>query len=184
VPMRHRGFKDCNICLNKGGGESRCLACGRKRPYYPNDATREERFWGKVDKSGSCWLWTGELYRNGYGQFQSGKGERRAHRISWIWANGQEIPKGMEVDHLCRVHRCVRPLHLELVTHAENRRRARKPFCLRGHPQTEENRYLHRATGYTRCRLCLVAINQEQMAARRARGPVKLGRPKKVSAST
>lgn len=34
-----------------------------------------------------------------------------------------KIPEGFELDHLCRTRSCVRPDHLEPVTHAENMRR-------------------------------------------------------------
>lgn len=48
-------------------------------------------------------------------------GEIYAHRIAWRITNaGQEIPKGHELDHLCRVRNCINPRHLELVTHAVN----------------------------------------------------------------
>lgn len=33
------------------------------------------------------------------------------------------ITHGLELDHLCRVRRCINPAHLEPVTHAENTRR-------------------------------------------------------------
>jgi hypothetical protein len=33
------------------------------------------------------------------------------------------IPDGLVIDHLCRVHNCVNPEHLEPVTPAENTRR-------------------------------------------------------------
>jgi hypothetical protein len=34
------------------------------------------------------------------------------------------VPEGLELDHLCRVKLCVRPEHLEPVTHPENMQRA------------------------------------------------------------
>jgi len=179
--MKHRGFKDCASCQNKGGGKVRCPACGRKRPYLPYDASKEVRFWSKVDKSVECWLWTGVLYRNGYGQFGYGKGERRAHRIAWMWANGKPVPDGMELDHLCRVRRCVRPAHLEPVTHAENKKRAWKRVCKQGHELTEDNIALYiRPTGYVnrRCKACYTKLLADQKAARLARGHKKKGRPK------
>src|SRR3546814_19356891 len=44
---------------------------------------------------------------------------RQAHRISYELCVGP-IPEGMELDHLCRVRRCVNPAHMEPVTHREN----------------------------------------------------------------
>ncbi len=78
-----------------------------------------ERFWAKVDRSGECWLWTGNVYRDGYGQFYVERRQVRAHR----WAYESEvgpIPEGLVLDHLCRVRLCVRPSHLEPVTNREN----------------------------------------------------------------
>ncbi len=89
--------------------------------------TREERFWAKVDRSGpgGCWLWTAST-REGYGYFGLGRrdeGMVDAHRFAYELLVGP-IPAGLEIDHLCRVRRCVNPPHLEAVTSAENKRRA------------------------------------------------------------
>lgn len=85
------------------------------------------RFWSRVDKTETCWLWTGALDRDGYGELFSipGRGRVRPHRLSYEWARG-EIPPGMVTDHLCRVRNCVNPDHLEIVTPSENTRRANK----------------------------------------------------------
>lgn len=50
-----------------------------------------------------------------------------AHRVVWEWANDQDIPQGMTVDHVCFTPRCVRPEHLRLATWDENRRRRKRP---------------------------------------------------------
>jgi HNH endonuclease len=95
-----------------------------------------DRFWAKVDKNGpvpeerpelgACWIWTKSGSKRGYGSFRPG-GERRkvpAHRWSYEAANGP-IPEGLELDHLCRNHPCVRPSHLEAVTHRVNMQRGK-----------------------------------------------------------
>lgn len=113
------------------------------------------RFWPKVDKAGpdGCWLWTASLDTKGYGKFYDG--ERIVTAYRWAWTNARgPVPEGLELDHLCRVRRCVNPDHLEPVTHAENRRRARKTHCLRGHALDEANTYI-RPNGYGACRECL-----------------------------
>lgn len=84
--------------------------------------TEEERFWLKVDKTQTCWLWTARLDKDGYGQFQRNGDAQRAHRIAYEWEHGP-VPAGLQLDHLCRVKNCVRPDHLELVTVQENIRR-------------------------------------------------------------
>jgi hypothetical protein len=94
----------------------------RRKPYLcRHDPVR--RFWRKVNKTETCWLWTAGKAYWGYGWF--GVAHRTpvlAHRYSWELANGP-VPEGLELDHLCRVTACVNPAHLEPVTHAENVRR-------------------------------------------------------------
>ena len=84
------------------------------------------RLWAKVDKSGDCWIWTGCRIRHGYGRI-SGPGRKPllAHRVAYELTYGP-IPDGLELDHLCRNPSCVRPDHLEPVTHLENVRRGDK----------------------------------------------------------
>jgi hypothetical protein len=48
---------------------------------------------------------------------------KRLHRHVYLELVG-DIPEGMEIDHLCRFRPCVNPDHLEVVTRAENVRRA------------------------------------------------------------
>lgn len=110
-------------------GECRMHAA-RIRPL-PREvlASHEDRFWPKVDKNGPipehrpdlgpCWLWTGTLTTHRYGEFNMGMWDWGAHRWSYIVCVGP-IPDGHEIDHLCRVRHCVRPDHLEAVTHLEN----------------------------------------------------------------
>lgn len=119
-------------------------------------APAEERFWQKVTKTDSCWLWTGAKGPNGYGYFGSGNGQSKlAHRFSWESIRAP-IPEGAELDHLCRVRACVNPSHLEPVTHTENVRRglagSMVTHCKRGHEHNEENTVLHH--GWRECRIC------------------------------
>src|SRR5688500_4996363 len=79
-------------------------------------------FWAKVDKTSTCWLWTGARHPLGYGHVRYGNRTSAAHRVAWELINGP-IPEGLTLDHLCRVPACVRPDHLEPVTHRENVRR-------------------------------------------------------------
>lgn len=47
---------------------------GRIRKHSPID-----RFWTKVLKTDSCWLWQAGTFSNGYGQFFDGKRKIGAH---------------------------------------------------------------------------------------------------------
>lgn len=78
------------------------------------------RFWSKVNKTDTCWLWTGAIV-SGYGWFHGGcfTLEYRAHRVSWLIHFGS-VPDGLWVLHHCDVPTCVRPDHLFLGDCAEN----------------------------------------------------------------
>lgn len=93
----------------------------------PLSLTDEARFWSKVSKTETCWLWTDAPNGSGYGTFKptGQQSPTMAHRYSYELA-GQTLTPGMTLDHLCRVLLCVRPSHLEEVTYAENLRRARE----------------------------------------------------------
>lgn len=69
-----------------------------------------------------CWPWLDNLDR--YGTVRWEGRNIKAYRAVFMVTYGA-IPKGMSVDHLCRRHGCVNPLHLQAVTHAENLRRSR-----------------------------------------------------------
>lgn len=138
------------------------------RPRESKDVT--ERFWEKVNSDGPvpaerpdlgpCWLWVGAVNNTGYGTFWDGERTVVAHVFAYEWELGP-IPEGLEPDHLCRVRHCVRPSHLDPVTHGENVRRGmagaknrEKTHCKWGHPFDAENTYV--APGGTKraCRVC------------------------------
>jgi hypothetical protein len=126
-----------------------------------------ERFWAKVDKTESCWVWTASKDTKGYGKLTLRQRTYRAHRVAYEYLVGP-ISDGLQLDHLCRNRRCVRPDHLEPVTSRENllrgdtvnARLAAKTHCDSGHPFDEVNTY--RAPDGTRhCRKCHVRWTQD-----------------------
>ncbi len=134
-------------------------------------AKRTEDFWKKVDKAGPlpeqrpdlgpCWVWTGNLFPNGYGKFGVYYRHVLTHRFSYTLLVG-EIPKGLVLDHLCRNRACLNPSHLEPKTQRENTLatnsqcmaalRAARTHCPRGHPYSTENTYRYKTK--RGCRSC------------------------------
>lgn len=120
-----------------------------------------ERFWSKVDRTESCWLWTAVLNSAGYGRFHLDGKMRLAHRVAYEGMVGA-IPEAAQLDHLCRTRRCVNPSHLEPVTQRENILRgesvvascARATHCPQGHPYDDENTRVSSTSGWRGCRAC------------------------------
>jgi hypothetical protein len=128
-----------------------------------------------VDSNG-CWVWQRCIDNNGYAMASVGGATCRIHRLSYELFVGQ-IPKGMHIDHLCRVRGCVNPQHLEVVTPRENILRgvgisaqhAAQTECKNGHPFTEDN-LVNTSSGKRRCKACSRVYCQEQRKRRKIRG--------------
>lgn len=133
------------------------------------DARLPDRFWEKVDSHGpipvkrpelgECWVWTAAKHRQGYGFFRWGAGSMKlAHVVAFDVLVGPPS-EGFERDHLCENPPCVRPSHLEAVTHQVNTARGgasvktgMNPVCRNGHIRTPENTRAYRDG--TRCLDC------------------------------
>jgi hypothetical protein len=85
----------------------------------------EIRFWSKVEKTDTCWNWTGSLAGGRYGKFScrvEGGGTKTylAHRVAFEILSGEILLPGMHLDHKCHNIICVNPGHLRQVTRSQN----------------------------------------------------------------
>ncbi len=120
------------------------------------------KFWSRVEFTRDCWIWKGDKFASGYGQFYVRTKAVYAHRFAWNQLIGV-VPKGLELDHLCRNRACVRPAHLEPVPHRKNVIRgvspaavnAHKTHCVNGHRFDERNTYRDPSTNNRSCRICV-----------------------------
>lgn len=112
--------------------------------------------------------------KGAYATFHDGTRSIPAHRFSHVFYKGP-IPDGYEVDHLCKVTRCVRPSHLEAVTPRVNTLRsdsasavnAKKTHCPQGHAYDDSNTYIT-PMGRRQCRTCRQAHDLKRRAKNKA----------------
>lgn len=128
VEMLHKPIASDNGCGANLPDSDRSSEIAWKKRGRPTEDTIA-RFWAKVKKTDTCWLWTASCFGGGYGQFTSRRyGSQRkhyAHRFSWELHFGP-IPKGAECLHKCDVRACIRPDHLFLGSQADNLTDARQ----------------------------------------------------------
>lgn len=85
--------------------------------------TADERFWSKVEKTETCWNWTGARHPRGYGQYYGERDGKKnlvwAHRESFARHVGA-IPEDVVIDHMCHNTSCVNPAHLRAISQKQN----------------------------------------------------------------
>jgi hypothetical protein len=124
---------------------------------------------------GRCLVSTYSTGSHGYSQIGwQEDGQRKMtliHLVVWQHYRG-EIPKGMDVDHICRNRRCSRLAHLRLLSISQNRSQQAfhlRTCCPHGHPYDAENTRITR-NGWRACRTCEREHCRRQRAARRRGG--------------
>jgi hypothetical protein len=132
--------------------------CSRACHYAHSRAGWRERFWANVNKTDSCWLWTGKAHTAGYGKCHRNGGTDLAHRVSWELHYGP-VPDGLWVLHNCPGGdnpACVNPAHLFLGTPNDNQ-----------HDMVAKGRHCH---GTAHHRAKLTEADVRSIRARRATG--------------
>lgn len=90
----------------------------------------EERFWEKVDRENGphiaymdtpCWQWVRNRTSDGYGRIR-GEGKMACASHVAMQLEGIDVPGGMCCLHRCDNPSCVRPDHLFIGSHLDNRR--------------------------------------------------------------
>lgn len=120
-----------------------------------------------IEVPSGCWVSTNRSKATGYGYTTSYKGRKGSqYRILWEIVTGEQVPKGMQLDHLCNngPGGCVNPDHVQVTTPRENTLRssnplaqkARQSHCKKGHAFTPENtRVVQRKNGHA-SRFCMI----------------------------
>lgn len=132
-PLRHRpqcSFPGCikphhqhGLCSGHRAQKKKGKTLTPLRESPTRGMGTAQRFWFYVDKTATCWLWTGGKNHQGYGRFRIGKRTFQAHRVAWQILVGP-LSDDVLLDHDgpngCRNPSCVRPEHLIPVTPAEH----------------------------------------------------------------
>lgn len=169
---------------------ARAVSADRMQHQSPADVA--ERFFAKVEKTPSCWVWRGWTGNVGYGRFLFRGRATQAHVVSLLIA-GVDVPSrwdtGLVVDHLCRNPACVNPAHLRIVPQVDNCGPLANPtphwmnktktHCIKGHPLSGANLAIYRDPRGKPVRSCLTCEPAKWMWAVIERGPPEGVKPRK-----
>lgn len=131
-----------------------------------------------LEPNTNCWIWLGASgsTRNGhshYGHITINYKNKKVHRVVYEMLVGP-IPKGEEIDHLCKATLCCNPDHLQPVPHSTNCQRGQagkyqllKTHCPQGHEYSSENTYWYK--NRRTCRICAYEKGKRHVEKNRKR---------------
>lgn len=119
------------------------------------------RFWPRVEKTETCWLWRGSTHGIGYGEISVNGRLLPVHRLSWMLEHGD--PGSAWVLHHCDTPACVRPSHLFLgdndanMKDASKKGRLNRRVCKNGHDKDVVGVVTYPSGGGRKCLVCAKA---------------------------
>lgn len=146
---------------------------GEPRRYirgHGNCRPIEVRFWKYVAKTSGCWLWKAAVGPTGYGSISLRGKCLLAHRVGYELAFGK-IPENVDIHHICRNRRCVKPAHLKAFSPAEHALEhvMDTVYCRNGHPRNESTSRIRRNVRGDVVKYFFDCLECERAAQRRRR---------------
>lgn len=119
----------------------------------------------RIDPVTKCWIHTGALDKDGYGQIRIWSNQYRVHRLSAYLCLGLNLKDTQEFAcHKCDNPPCWNPLHLFVGNNSDNQLdsvdknthpQTKKTHCIHGHEYIKENTYINMKTpGHRSCIIC------------------------------
>jgi hypothetical protein len=116
-----------------------------------------------VENEAGCWIWTGAVFKNGYGAVSVDGNATTAHRAMMQSFVGRDAIQGKDICHKCDVRLCCNPAHLFVGSRSENMAdcvskgrmnnwNTAKTHCPKGHEYSDGNAYMHNGKRY--CLTC------------------------------
>ena len=148
--LKERANAPQGLTLNRTELDRRAAMQSTSKDIPHFDALTWRSLFSQVAEVNGCWEWVGYRDPDGYGVAKVNRIPYRAHRLFFSLLV-EPLRSDLVIDHLCRNHACVNPMHLEQVTVAVNTARGEGPaavnqaktHCPRGHAYEGTNVYAH-----------------------------------------